>query len=313
MSDFRAFLESLGLTPGVVAPDGKWRRCRTTDKPRKRNGSYKLTEDGRIGFAVNWATMSDVAIWRASADAVVPEFDAARLDRARSEARRKLIKATQAARDFYESCKPLVGGHPYLNAHDLDMTGCYGLRVDADGWLVVPALRDGKVSTVQRISPDGEKRFWPGASVKGASYTIDRVIASITILCEGLATGLALYAAVRQSRILVAFNAGNMLAVAPKIPTGLAVVAADNDWQTEARIGSNPGVLAAQKAAEAIGCGLAVPEGIEGSDWSDLRSEMVRARMEAKKPRERESNIRRAVDVLIATEIGRAARFVVKR
>ena len=43
------------------------------------------------------------------------------------------------------------------------------------------------------------------------------------------------------------------------LPVGLAVVAADNDQGTEVRIGTNPGIDAAQAAADAAGAGVAVP------------------------------------------------------
>jgi putative DNA primase/helicase len=312
MSDFRAFVESLGIRPRSVAPDGRWRRCPTVDKPRSRNGSYKLALDGRIGWAQNFATMTEPATWRAAGAVDVPAFDPARLDVARAEAQRQRVAATRAAREFYAACAPLIGGHAYLDAHGLDMTGCRGLRVDRDGWMVVPAFVAGEISSVQRISPDGVKRFWPGASMRGASYTIDRQRACTSVLVEGLATGLAIFAAVPTTRVIVAFNAGNLSTVAATMPTGPAVIAADNDWGTEARTGANPGIRAAQAAAEMIGCGVAVPEDLVGTDWSDWRQEMVAARLAMKRPRERESDIQRAVDALIASTIGKNTMFVSK-
>jgi putative DNA primase/helicase len=313
MNDFRTFAESLGIRPHVIAPDGKWRRCPTVDKPRSRNGSYKLALDGRIGWAQNFATMTEPATWRAAGDDHVPAFDPARLNMARAEALQKAVAATRRAREFYAACAPLIGGHPYLDAHGLDMTGCRGLRVDRDGWLVVPAFVNTMISSVQRISPDGVKRFWPGAQMRGANYTVDRHRASVNVLCEGLATGLAIFAAVPTTRIIVAFTAGNMPTVAATMPDGPAVVAADNDWGTEARTGANPGIRAAQTAAEALGCGVAVPVDLLGTDWSDWRQEMVAARLAMKRPREREADIQRAVDALLASTIGRNTMFAFRR
>ena len=50
---------------------------------------------------------------------------------------------------------------------------------------------------------------------------------------------------------------------------GMAVVCADNDWQTAERIGVNTGVQKGSAAAESLKCGVAYPEGIAGTDWAD--------------------------------------------
>lgn len=336
---FRDFLGSLGLQPATVDADGKWRRCRTADHPRKKNGSFKLAADGLIGWAINYATMTNVATWRAAGATDVPEYDPRALTEARNAQRRQLIAATRAAREFYESCEPLRGGHPYLESHQLDMQGCFGLRVDRDGrtwhaalndyrtsqgdrpvrwqptapggFLIVPAYRSGQLVSVQRIAPDGTKLYYPGASTKGVSYTIERAGAPIHVVCEGLATGLALFAAVPLARVVVAFTTSGLLTAAENLPAGLAVICADNDRATEARIGTNPGVDAAQKASEATGAGVAIPTCTDGTDWCDYRNELYAERVQAwnRKPHETEASIRRAVDAQIAGMIQRAARF----
>lgn len=42
-----------------------------------------------------------------------------------------------------------------------------------------------------------------------------------------------------------------------------------NERLDEQRIGVNPGLEAAHRAAALIGCGVAWPQGIEGTDWCD--------------------------------------------
>lgn len=305
---FEAFLRDLGLRPREITGDGKWRRCPTEEHPRKTNGTYKLAEDGNVGWGQNWEVHAAPLMWRPEQTDKVAQIDYATIRQRQAHARQELLKATAAARNFYAECKPLRGGHPYLTAHNLNMAGCHGLKVDAKGWLVVPVLLDGALMSVQRIGPAGEKKFWPGASVKGASYTVKRNGASITVLCEGLATGLAIFAAARLTRIVVAFNAGNLPRVS--VPrSGLAVVAADNDHETAARLGRNPGVLAAQEAAAGLGCGVAIPEGIAGTDWCDWRAEMAAKRI-AERPNARSTEIRRGVDAEIASAMARNARFL---
>lgn len=304
---FADFARAAGLIPGDVIADGRWRRCGTESHPKKRNASYKLATDGRIGWIQDFAQHAEPLTWRPEGAEELPRIDFAAIERRKSEARRVLINATNAARRFYFECEPLRGGHPYLSAHGLQMHGCRGLMVDSAGWLVVPVMIERNLMSVQRISPDGEKKFWPGASVKAASYAIERPSASITVLCEGLATGLAIFAAAPLTRVVVAFNAGNLAKVS--IPRrGLVVVAADNDHVTEAKIGRNPGLIAAQEAADELGCGVALPTGIAGTDWADWREEMTAKRL-ADKPYNQGAT-RRAVDAEIAVAMSRNARFL---
>lgn len=303
---FTDALVAHGLRPRKVAADGKWYRCPTEDHPRKKNGSYKLAVDGRIGWFMNFASDSSPHTWRM--DRVEKgEYDPSWLSKALDEQRKHLRDRTEAARRFYASCDVLSEPHPYLTRHGIE-GGASGLRIDKKGWLVVPANRNGSLMSVQRISAEGDKRFWSGASVKGASFTIDRKNASLTVICEGLATGMAIHAATSEARVVVAFNAGNLRHMAKS--SGMCVIAADNDWETEQRSGLNPGLHAAHESAEMLGCGVSYPTGIEGTDWSDWRQEMYRARLEMKRPREREQDIRRAVDAQLAMQIKRNAKFI---
>jgi len=308
MRQFAEFVRAAGLLVDHIDADGVWHRCRTDNHPRKRNGTYKLATDGLIGWCMDYAIHTEPLTWRPEREYQPAKLDGAAIARKRSEERRELVRATQAAREFYAECDPLRGGHQYLDDHGLTMAGCYGLKLDADGWLVVPVMIERNLMSVQRISPDGTKRFWPGASVKAGSYLIERRGAQLTVLCEGLATGLAIYAAAPSTRIVVAFDTGNMARV--RIPRrGLTVVAADNDHQTAERIGHNPGLEAAQAVAEALGCGVAMPFGMSGSDWCDYRNDRLHF-MWQEKPKARESEIRRAVDAEIAAAMMRNATFL---
>lgn len=314
MNDFAQFLRASGLAPGVIAADGKVRRCPTTDHPKRRNGAYYLSVDGRMGWAQNWATDSEPAIWRAEQETVAAApIDVAAIRRRTAAQRVKREKASEAARQFYAQCAPLIGGHDYLTSKGLDLTGCRGLRVDRDGWLVVPMLRGTTITSLQRIARDGDKRFWPGAITTATHYPVERRGAALTVLCEGLATGLAIYAAVPTCKVVVAFTASNLPKVAALLPRrGLVSIAADNDHETAAKIGRNPGVDAAQEAARVLGCGVAIPEGMEGSDWLDYRNERLQQRTAPVygKRRESEANVRRAIDAEIARAVMRHATYL---
>lgn len=312
---FEDALRAHGLLPKkAIVPDGRWYRCSTSDHPKSDNGAYKLALDGRIGWYQNHAVESAPSSWRidqkAHVDALPPPIDWAALRRQREIDRAALRTATAAAREFYTRCEPLRGGHPYLGAHGLDMAGCEGLKVDSNGWLVVPAYRGRDLTSLQRIAPDGSKRFWPGASMRGVSYTVNRRDAKYTVLCEGLATGLAIYACSELVRVVVAFTASNLVKVAETLDCrGFVTVAADNDWKTAAKLGKNPGITAANDAAQVLGCGVMVPEGIEGTDWCDWRQERLGLGLEAKSEHTTPGTVRRAVDAGIFREVQRHSMF----
>lgn len=263
-------MQASGLIPGVVVADGKWRRCKTVDKPKHRNGAYVLHPDGR-GYWRNWATDTEVNSWadgKAEMHLPTPAELAARERRIAHE-RAERLRCIHAARAYWNQAQTLRTLHPYLEKKGLSMVGCSGLR-QADGALLVPVMWGERIASLQAIYPDGQKRFWKGAPVKGCSYTLSRPGSSITAVCEGFATGLAIFQAVRHASVIVAFDAGNLVHVVDRLrPKGSVVICADDDHGTQARRGFNPGREKATSAAELIGAGVAWPEGIEGTDWAD--------------------------------------------
>lgn len=269
---FEQALQASGLLPRAIVADGKWRRCPTLDKPKKRNGAYVLHADGR-GYWRNWATDSDINSWADKSVTHSSPVDLAAIERRRQQERAQRLRAIEGARAHWARCAPAHGLHPYLERKGLSAVGTQALRIWGDA-LVVPVLWKGRIISLQSITPDGQKRFWPGAPVKGGALVLDRPRAALTAVCEGLATGLAIFQSVRNARVIVAFDAGNLSPVVDTMrPSGSVVICADDDHGTEARRGFNPGREKATNAAELIGAGVAWPEGIEGTDWADALAE----------------------------------------
>jgi putative DNA primase/helicase len=170
----------------------------------------------------------------------------------------------------------------------------------ADGTLCVP-LRDAelKLWNLQTIAPaapaDGgpEKRFLKGGRKSGLWHWIigDPRDLSLFVICEGYATGASIHEATGRT-VAVAFDAGNLAHVVRALrgqhPAARLAVAGDDDRDTEARTGKNPGRLKATEAARlAQGPAIfppadALPAG--GSDFNDLHAaaglEAVRAAIE---------------------------------
>jgi putative DNA primase/helicase len=276
VSTFEQTIVAAGLRPRVVVADGRIRRCPTESKPARRNGWYVLHPDGHGAWG-DWTTGTGTALGKWTDDQAatnaVPADVFHRIAAQRARERQARIDAMRAARRFWDDCHPVRSLHPYLARKGLGAAGVTGLR-QSGAKLVVPVVLDRWVISVQTITPEGEKKFHTGAPVKAGAYVIDRPRAAVTCFVEGLATGLAVYQSVRQARVVVCFDAGNLMPAAQRLaPTGSVVIAADNDHATQARRGMNPGLEKAHALAEHLGCGVAYPKGLEGSDWCDALKE----------------------------------------
>lgn len=282
---FRAFLQSIGLQPGDVVPDGEVRRCPTDDHPRKKNGAYLLFPGGRFGWGRDWALHSDPVVWKDNAAGPITERDLQQIREHQERQKQRRREAVVKARELWAVGAPYEA-HPYLTAKGLSAVGCEGLKVWTgdvwtdegrvhDTWLLVPMRWRGSLVNVQRISTDGLKRQITRAPQIGCVHVLDRKNAALTVYVEGFATGLAVFQCLRWARVVVTFYVDNLSPVLTRElpPAGPAVIAADNDWKTFAKRGTNPGIEKAKAIADEVGCGVVWPEGIEGSDWADALRE----------------------------------------
>lgn len=165
------------------------------------------------------------------------------------------------------------GASPYLASKGVSG---YGVRYASDLLLVPLCDEGGKLWNVQRIAAAGEKRFLTGGRVSGCFHQIGNVQTSAWLLiAEGYATAATLHQASGYP-VAVAFNANNIkhvaLALRKRHPDSKLLICADDDRETEAKTGKNPGVVAAVAAANAVGghwCKPAsLPDG--GSDFNDV-------------------------------------------
>jgi putative DNA primase/helicase len=246
--NFYDHASAYGLIIRDLVADGKWHRVPTTDKPRKRNGAYVW--DGQKGAVKNWATMLKAEAYREYGPRVLP------IAPVKVDDSQKYVSAAKKAGQMISSAK--MGKHPYLAKKGWPEKD--GLVLD--GQLLIPMRQfDGTLSSVQMISPEGEKKFLPGGKAKRAVFVLNRhKLPSVRWLVEGFATGLSVLEAVqamyRQDEVWVCFSAGNLADVSGLIP-GRRVVFADND-------ASKTG----QKAAESTGLPW-VMSPVEGEDAND--------------------------------------------
>lgn len=278
INNFRDAMLDAGIAPpDVIEADGQLHRFHVEgDKGGSRNGWYALHLDGRAagvfgswktGLRSTWAA-DGKRMSQSERDDFAKLIEAAKL-KAQAERRAEHEARSIEARSEWATTSPADPAHPYLVKKSVKP---HNLRQRA-GLLIVPLFDAfGMLWNVQRIAPDGDKRFRPGRAGGLFSPIGDLTDPKIILICEGWATGATLHQESGHP-VLCAMNAGNLLPVATAARSAWAgadlVIAADNDRFTE----GNPGVTAATAAAKATGARLIVPkfpEGVAGSDFNDL-------------------------------------------
>jgi hypothetical protein len=175
-------------------------------------------------------------------------------------------EAARNAARIYADAKP-VSDHPYLRRKGVKTHPAFR---EADGMLIVPLHNEARqIRALQRLWPDGSKKFSDGSKVKGLYFVVSEEPDGPLLLAEGLATALSLFEATGFA-VWMALNCGNFKNVASiarrRFGERDILVCADND-------GKN-GVALATTAAKAIGGKLAVPKfadgEVEGKDFNDL-------------------------------------------
>lgn len=280
---FRDALQNVfGLLDWLPEADGSIHRFRVPeDKPNTRNGWYVLHLDGiasgafgswRDGSSHTWSS-------RKPADRLESALIAQRIEQARHqrevEQRQRQAAAAVRAGRIWSDAEPASADHPYLTRKGIKP---YRLRQAGDV-LLVPLYADGLLMNLQRIMPDGTKRFLSGGRVKGCYSSIGRLEHGKPLyICEGWATGASIHADTGHA-VACAMNAGNLLEVGRQLqrqhPDSLLVIAGDDDRQTEAEGKGNPGLNAASQAAAVLGCAVVMPvfpadAPLALSDFNDL-------------------------------------------
>jgi putative DNA primase/helicase len=259
MIDFIAFARAHGILIDRLPPIGVWRRYPTEDHQRKRNGAVKFM--GTHGFVQNWATNTEVEVWRGD-DTV--NVDVAKLRRDAQQAERKRIEQQEAAAKkagwIMHQCQNAY--HPYLEAKGFKEEQGNVWKTEDGLVLVIPMRVGHRLVGCQLIREDGEKKFLFGQRTSEASFVFDNK--GPHILCEGYATGLSIRAAMkalkRRYTLHICFSAGNMVKVAATLPRGFVV--ADND---ESRAG--------EEAAKRIGWPYWMPPDV-GHDFNDYMQDV---------------------------------------
>jgi len=178
--------------------------------------------------------------------------------------------ASDRAEAEWRGAMPEVGEHRYLRDKAIKPHG-----VRTNGHQLIIPIRDaiGRLQSLQKVAPDGRKRFLAGGSISGHYFAIG-VPGDVLCIAEGFATGASIHEATGHP-VAVAFNCGNLEPVAralrQKYPIARLIVCGDDDSATQ----GNPGRSAAIGAANAVGGLVAFPhfgpDRLDGwTDFNDL-------------------------------------------
>jgi putative DNA primase/helicase len=271
ITDFIRFMETEGVKP--VEPianrltsgelirfrcdgDGKgrqngWAILYLDERPAGAFGNYRLSVERKWRMGEDRRTLS--AEERASLNREWAEAKAKRQE----ERERSETEAAREAAEIWAKTPSASGDHSYIVKKGLDSAV---LRQSGDKLLIPMFDGQGKLWNLQRIAPDGAKRFLRGGRTDGLFCIIGEFTTRGEKCCigEGYATMHAVHRASGHPCI-VAFSAKNIGPVArlwnEARPDLDFVICADDDSHLE----RNVGLEAAVAAAEAIGARLALP------------------------------------------------------
>lgn len=288
----------------------EWSATGDSYDPKATSATWRSLQAGggvNIGTLLQRAKENGFTLPKADQAASAPDPEAvARTARERSQRQQAEQARQQAAHDQAASeaaamwaAASETGESPYLARKGVQP---HGVRFAAYGCLLVP-LRDasGKLWNVQRIAPakpsDGgtDKLFLKGGRKSGLWHLLGDVASDpagpgVLLVAEGYATAASLHQATGRP-VAVAFDCGNLGPVCKALhqahPVALIVVCGDDDRDTLARTGNNPGRDKATAAARAVRGIAAFPENLPdgGSDFNDQHQahdlDAVRATIES--------------------------------
>ncbi|MDL1861038.1 DUF927 domain-containing protein [Betaproteobacteria bacterium PRO7] len=261
---------------------------------RDRPGWYALRvpATGRAWAAFGRFDTGARESWREGADKPLTQAERKAIDEQRQAAEQQQARVHQraagVARALWESAGD-ANGHPYLARKGVEAIGVRQLGER----LVIP-LRNaaGELRSAQFVYADGSKRYLRDGEKVGCLHWLGEPKgAAVALIAEGYATAASLHAATSYA-VAAAMDAGNLAAVARAVRKQLGaeariLICGDDDRDTQARTGKNPGRDAAKAAAKACAGRWCVPHGLEEgqTDFNDLHQvrglDAVREQIEA--------------------------------
>ena len=229
--------------------DNGWAVLYLDERPGGAFGNH------RLGISRKWHVGRDLSLSPEERRALSQEWAQAKAKR-QEERQRAEREASIEAGEIWLAASPASPDHPYVARKRLDPSP---LRQSGQKLLIPMYDGEGSLWNLQRIGPDGTKRFLRGGRTEALFCIIaPERMGSTAYIGEGYATMAAAHRASGELCI-VAFSAKNLPAVArvwaDHRPDLRYVICADND----AHLPRNLGVESAVAAAEEIRAEYVVP------------------------------------------------------
>jgi putative DNA primase/helicase len=282
---FAQALRNAGIVPPPeIIADGRLHRFSPTGKRGDDAGWYVLHGDGIPAGAFGDWRSGISQTWRADFGRPLTPAEQAeqrrRIEEARAQAEQERQQRAQQAAALavavWKAARPAGADHPYLSRkgvaptetlRELDaaeLARRIGYAPSARGEplqgriLIAPVRVDGKLSTLELIDEQGRKSALAGGVKRGGYWaTAPLPDNGRVVIAEGIATALSIAEALGEP-VAAALSVGNLAAAGEAIraarPDVELVIAADLD-----KTSGKPHPEAC-KAAQALGCRLAIPD-----------------------------------------------------
>lgn len=296
IEDFRIAATQIGLdmSKADLETRGKQKRVPLQGKGSgNKSGEYKIFDnsDGTTGaYALNYVSGEKIS-WSNRTQNKLPQeiYGAGRAKGEQTAQIAKQIDAyvkeqrSQLAHKSYLELETVRGDEPYLTKKGIINT--HGLRRLDDNSVVVPLIDGHRITSLQVIKPDGEKRIMKQASKQGSYFPLgNRKNPSHVFIAEGVATAESVHQMVSPAYgdnilVVAAIDSNNLPVVADitkkLYPNTQHFIAADNDIHNELKGLKNSGIEAANKVVKKHSdIQILIPPAIDkGVDWNDYMKE----------------------------------------
>lgn len=284
IEQFRAAMTAAGIpAPLEIQDDGVIHRFYIQgDNNGSKNGYYSFNY-GEMAWGIfgSWKT-TPLQTWCSKNYKKMKQKDRAKLREKIAEAKylhsmertRKQSIAANKAECIYSNADPAKLNHPYLVQKQIKAFCAH----QTGNHIVLPITDfQGKLWSLQYISPNGKKWFLNNGSIAGHFIPVQfsQTNKQRILVCEGFATAATIAGIYTEDNVFSACNAGNLKSVASRtrhhFPEAQIIICADDDRLTL----NNPGLTMAREAASAVNALCTSPNWPDGAptdltDFNDL-------------------------------------------
>lgn len=256
---FEEFIYDLGLGRPHIISDGEIHRFKPPGS--KTNSGWYISYpnlnyeagvvgDWRANLQEKFCNINKVEFTLEQKRAYAKQVAKATAQRKKDEVTKHITAKKEVDKAWGSAITKDLDHHHYLLNKQIKTLN---VRMDSYGNLMVPMYDNSHVMwNIQKINPNGEKRFFKGARINGCFHPIgflNNVLPQI-IFCEGPSTGMSIYQAIRVPTV-VCFGAAKLENIAAifrdKYPRSKIIIAGDDDQFKSVNTGRMKALIASKK------------------------------------------------------------------